>query len=1582
MATPQTPEYHRLPPNSHPDSPAISTHSSLHGSIHSSVISNTQPIFTNRATRILNLPNRAHNPRYVPNFGIARYKSAFQNLLPFRRGTRPEQEIAVDHVGICSYMSFNWVTGLLYKGYRTSSSEPEHIIGSPLDSCDVNGQRRASGEVAKWWGKPLWRPGFKLWKAIAHLQIRSAGKNLEISAITGRKLIPHFKTLEARPPERLSPPRRHFSACTPECLKQQTPRLQHMWRNEAVKIGQLHSSISYVVWKFVRTRVIVSCFLHLLGVTTSILASVLCSQKMLHDIHDRPTNLKSAWVSPVVLVAMEVVSLFLVTWSWSIAYSIHGLNKPTPQAISSPQICHGPCLLRKTIGPALEVLIQWHSLMTLQMVTLISADCMKIYDVVVYGPLIFTTPFVFLVCLLSMVYLARSKVEDMMPVASLALSIFFIVLPLLCVLLRVGSSLQNTTTRMCSRRLAMTLEFLANITHIKMSNMEEVFLNNIIGTHTSELRYMWFVSQCEGMSWCLLRATPVASAILLYYFQPITDKQVDWVTIFPMLLILFGYMRTALTRFRVSIKSISDADAPLQRLKSILMLEEVDRYSDKPINSLQAICINNASFTWESNQLKDRLKNKKKITKKKKDRKKATNRNEHVKIKNVELERIVEPVLKDIDFQAAKVDGIPNPRENVGNLSTLESRVGRERQDPFPARGKLIGVCGSPASGKTSLLLAILGQLQKTSGQVMRDGLCAYVCQRPWIWNASLKENIVFKDTFDNKRFYNAVNSCLLNEDIVRLPGSEDTMLGDLNLSAGQKQRIALARACYSNRDIYLMDEPLGAVDSATAKSIFDKCILQILQGKTIIITTQRINFLSRCDEVYLLADGEIVAQGRHDDLLSTVPRYTQAIVDFMQGNNKKYFMEDTTSLLKTTPLFARKGVTPAESLASQSRESSIDELNYVHPTEIRTSISPYSAVELNTTSALANYATEADEEDGHDQDDSGPLLLYLKFTGSLMWTFVCFLTHVITVASVAIIPLLFVLLPTSGFLFTSNAESGLNAVGCVCIILLGVILVASVIWSLIFSKVTVNSCREVHTQWINKISRASMDFFQSLSTTDILKLCSLSLQEIEVLLPASLSQCIESTSWVVMCVITVGYACKWALAPLLLCTVFTLLLVMFCRMSSQKLWESEDESELVMLNHIVTTVVGRTSIQAFSKEKDFCTDFIKICDDNATSLYLMKASSRWLGFWIQMCGVACFGVVLALLVCFKVSPEELGLALLCLLQLGGCAQRSGRTVVEMQARLERLYSNNMKIQNIYAEHDCTKTNKKQMPANWPTDGSIEFHDVHLRLQAGASTILNGMTFQIKGGQKIGWVEPQWKPGQVQTRDRRLVRAKTNKLGTGSGQLAPSLVGWECEGVIGQPGSGKKAIVYALFRLMEPSAGKICVGGTNIAGVPLGKLRSSIAIVSQDPILFAGTLKLNIDPKGQYNDEDIWDCLQQVGLLEKVTKLPLQLNTKIFGPEEGWTSGEKQLLGLARALLTNAKVVSKYGMATTIVTADTSLSTSTVLTNLSGNSLPGPSQGRNIDKRRKRVRLSIPQLEEVQEVVRPQPRFLVMSRAE
>nr|CAD7405753.1 unnamed protein product [Timema poppensis] len=1002
--------------------------------------------------------------------------------------------------------------------------------------------------------------------------------------------------------------------------------------------------------------------------------------------------------------------------------------------------------------------------MTLQMVTLVSADCMKIYDVVVYGPLIFTTPFVFLVCLLSMVYLARSKIEDMMPVASLALSIFFIVLPLLCVLLRVGSSLQNTTTRMCSRRLAMTLEFLANITHIKMSNMEEVFLNNIIGTHTSELRYMRFVSQCEGMSWCLLRATPVASATLLYYFQPITDKQVDWVTapadkhianfhemfhtvtmkamlqIFPMLLILFGFMRTALTRFRVAIKSISDADAPLQRLKSIFMLEEVDRYSDNPINSLQAICINNASFTWESNQLKDNLK-KKKITKQKKDRKKATNRNEHVKIKNVELERIMEPVLKDINFQAAKKATNRNEHVKIKNVELERIMEPVLKDINFQAaKGKLIGVCGSPASGKSSLLLAILGQLQKTSGQVMRDGLCAYVCQRPWIWNASLKENIVFKDTFDNKRFYNAVNSCLLNEDIVRLPGSEDTMLGDLNLSAGQKQRIALARACYSNRttkvylgvlnvsvsshrDIYLMDEPLGAVDSATAKSIFEKCILHILQGKTIIITTQRINFLSRCDEVYLLADGEIVAQGRHDDLLSTVPRYTQAIVDFMQGNNKKYFMEDTTSLLKTTPLFARKGVTPAGSLASQSRESSIDELNY-------------------------------DEEEGHDQDDSGPLLLYLKFTGSLVWTFVCFLIHVITVASVAIIPLLFVLLPTSGFLFSSNAESGLNDVGCVCIVLLGIILVASVVWSLIFSKVTVNSCREVHNQWINKISRASMDFFQSLSTTDILKLCSLSLQEsirgsvAGIFVPVHREHKLG------------GDVCYHGGVRLQVDPGAATAMHSFYIFSSdvlQKLWESEDESELVMLNHIVTTVVGRTSIQAFSKEKDFCTDFIKICDDNATSLYLMKASSRWLGFWIQMCGVVCVGVVLAILVCFNVSPEELGLALLCLLQLGGCAQRSGRTVVELQARLERLYNNNIKIQNIDTEHDCTKKNKKQMPANWPTDGSID-----------------GVPWDPGGG----WVEPQCKPGQVQTKDRRLVRAKTNKLGTGSGKFDPSLVGW------------------------------------------------------------------------------------------------------------------------------------------------------------------------------------------------------------
>lgn len=181
-------------------------------------------------------------------------------------------------------------------------------------------------------------------------------------------------------------------------------------------------------------------------------------------------------------------------------------------------------------------------------------------------------------------------------------------------------------------------------------------------------------------------------------------------------------------------------------------------------------------------------------------------------------------------------------------------------------KGNLIGVCGHVASGKSSLLLAALGQLKMAEGQLMRDGSCAYVSQEPWIVNASLKENILFGEIFDHKRYYETLSVCCLKDDIRQLPNRDETEIGErgVNLSGGQKQRVALARAFYANRlvwvtyhwftitngyyfgfrDIYFLDDPLSAVDANVSHQIFENLILSALGEKTVVIVTHQINVI------------------------------------------------------------------------------------------------------------------------------------------------------------------------------------------------------------------------------------------------------------------------------------------------------------------------------------------------------------------------------------------------------------------------------------------------------------------------------------------------------------------------------------------------------------------------------------------------------------------------------------------------------------------------------------------------------------------------------------------------------------------
>ncbi|XP_069684662.1 ATP-binding cassette sub-family C member 12-like isoform X2 [Periplaneta americana] len=1300
MAATAVPEYRRLRPET-PDQ-------SNDGSSLADRKQDDSPPTTHR----VHLPTKAPTVRYVPHSGWSRYKSAVQTLIPVRRGRSADQCLPLDKVGLFSYITFNWLLSTVNN--LEDSTIPEN---SPLDSCDINGQR-----------------------------------------------------------------------------------LHHIWREEGVRTGQLGSSLFTVMWRFVRTRVIVAVFIYIVGLAFSIQGPVIClggflaSLRNVKSISYVNSTTKNAMKTEAVedgdggsgtnimiteallwalgFVVTELISIVFIAWSWSIICRTAGRLRSAIMAL---------------IYNKLVRLSNLNTVSTQQMVTLMGTDGQKLYEAVLYGPHVITAPIVLIACALSCFFILTDSDLDTL----IAMSVFLLSYPLLYVLVRLASHLSARATALCTRRLALVYEMLVHIRLVKMTTWENVLTRHLKDARNQELGFTSRQYLCDGFCLSTLQVIPAIALVLFLCSK--ADVHLEAYQLFPVLALFFGHMKYSLFSFWLGVKKISDVFPSLERFKSIMLLNEANKFTEKPINRLMAVNISNASFLWNNvggHKKTDRTK------------RRYSNTNIEMDQLAVTVKDHVEPVLVDITFLAPK--------------------------------GKLIGVCGAPKCGKTSLLLAVLGHLHQSCGQVSRDGNCAYVGQRPWIWTASVRDNIVFKEPFLHKRYYNAVHSCCLNEDINQLPHHDETQIDEIRLSPGQKQRIALARALYSNRDIYLLDNPLSMVDADMGAAVFDKCILKALHGRTVILATRQVQFMTRCDEVYVMDHGKILQSGTHEQLMKDCPQYSTLIKTYTHENAKKYFVETTR------------------------RHDSVSSMTVFLSQHIR-----------HTDSSWSVGSCEVDGKDVRHLDNVdlstigtvGAYITYLASVRNYLYIICGVLSQLLYNAGLFGVPLALLH-------FQNDWTDMATFVNATLIILM---CVSGFMWSFSFSMVVVGVSQRAHESWFEKLCRAPMGYFQaSPAMMSVLNLFSL----IDLRLPQSLRHLLDNSVFFFCAILMLMYISPYTLAIVLLMLFVTaLVLGLPHRRILLKLHEIEVASRVPLYEHLVTTITGRTTIQAFAKDKEFISDFTRKCDDNGTSLFLLSAASRWLAVRVQLIAAVAVGLVAAVLV---FSPPVLwsehlpaewiaGLVLVFALQLGSSLQHILETMAESEARLRMFAESSRCIQGIRSEGYASKTISIALPANWPTDGSIVFEDVKTKTLPGTQHALNEMSFNIKSGQKIG--------------------------------------------VVGLPGSGKKLVVDALFRLVELSNGRILVGGTDIARVPLEKLRSSVAIVPQDPVLFTGSIRLNIDPHRIYRDSELWESLQKVNLKERIERLPQRLNTLVDRNGDKLTVGERQLLCLARACLRDTKVL-------------------------------------------------------------------------
>ena len=193
---------------------------------------------------------------------------------------------------------------------------------------------------------------------------------------------------------------------------------------------------------------------------------------------------------------------------------------------------------------------------------------------------------------------------------------------------------------------------------------------------------------------------------------------------------------------------------------------------------------------------------------------------------------------------------------------------------------------GPIGSGKTSLLMSILGELPISSGHISCTGKMAYVSQTPWVYSGTVRENIVFGMPFCEEKYNAIVEVCDLKKDLTSFPKNDLTEIGQrgIILSGGQRARVSLARAIYSDADIYLLDDPLSAVDAKVAKHLFNRCIKEFLAGRVRIMVTHHLQFLQQADKVLMLENGSVVYQGTFsqmdNDRQGNFPYLTQERLD------------------------------------------------------------------------------------------------------------------------------------------------------------------------------------------------------------------------------------------------------------------------------------------------------------------------------------------------------------------------------------------------------------------------------------------------------------------------------------------------------------------------------------------------------------------------------------------------------------------------------------------------------------------------------------------------------------------------------
>ncbi|KDO34392.1 hypothetical protein SPRG_01528 [Saprolegnia parasitica CBS 223.65] len=767
-------------------------------------------------------------------------------------------------------------------------------------------------------------------------------------------------------------------------------------------------------------------------------------------------------------------------------------------------------------------------------------------------------------------------------------------------------------------------------------------------------------------------------------------------------------------------------------------------------------------------------------------------------------------------------------------------------------RGEFVLVHGAVGEGKSSLMSALLGEMHKRHGSVFVGGHVAYFSQQAWIQNLTIRDNILFGKPYDRKKYNAVLDACALSKDLTLFPAGDRTEIGQkgVNLSGGQKARISLARACYSDADIFLLDSPLSAVDAIVSNEIFTKCFLGLLRHKTIVLVTH---------------SPEIIASS-----------YIDRSIELKQGKLLVTEVEKLDAPLLVSPLKARVGFVKDDVVDDDDAPTSRLFDLLLTPS----ASSPYSA-EFDGLSYTPVDATEKvyaengapdgrlvqDEERSHGRVSSAVFFNYMKQIGGL--PMVLYLITVLSLWQGLSIGSDLWLSKWSASTATESRETFALQAPWYLSIYAGLAfggVILTVFRTLSIYVAGLRASRSLFANMTSALLHAPMRFFDANPLGRILNRYSGDMSTVDQQIPSSLSAMsanIFIVGFSLGTTICVVKSLGLILLPLLL---LYLKVGQFYIQPAREMERVNKTARSPMLNLISEAIEGALVIRAFGPKqvRRFQRLHHHNVDGSNQATWASQVVTQWFSLRIQLISAVMILVISGALIAMRsyLNAGLIGLvmnyALTVLPQL--------ESIVRIWSSLETAMVGPERVAEYAAiAPEAPRVIHGATAHDWPTTGHITFSNMSFRYKEHDALVLKDVNVDIASGEKIG--------------------------------------------IVGRTGAGKSSLTMALFRINELASGSISIDGVDIKSVGVKTLRSAIAIIPQNPVLFKGTLRNYLDPFSDYGDDQLWDALKKVMLQSRIASVDGQLESHVEENGENFSVGERQMLCMARALLRQARIV-------------------------------------------------------------------------